>query len=81
MLKTLFSDTVFFHLPGKGASEKTVYCVSCYRQIDAKVICTEIVTASSEVMKASCLFLLSFSLLVGMWYFDIDRFDQNFMLV
>ena len=31
-------DTVFFHLPSRDPSRKTVYCVSCYRQMDAKVI-------------------------------------------
>ncbi|ESO88012.1 hypothetical protein LOTGIDRAFT_206952 [Lottia gigantea] len=29
-------DTVYFHLPGRKESRKTVYGVSCYRQMDAK---------------------------------------------
>ncbi|PVD30479.1 hypothetical protein C0Q70_09745 [Pomacea canaliculata] len=48
-------DTVFFHLPGKGASEKTVYCVSCYRQIDAKDLLNRTADITrSTVQKSVC---------------------------
>ena len=33
----LFSDTIYFHLPSLQEKDRTVYGVSCYRQIDAKV--------------------------------------------
>jgi len=32
-----FTDTVFFHLPPRCGDRTTVYGVSCYRQIEAKV--------------------------------------------
>lgn len=32
-----FLDTVFFHLPPRSEERTTVYGVSCYRQIEAKV--------------------------------------------
>lgn len=30
-------DTVFFHLPPRNGNGATVYGISCYRQIEAKV--------------------------------------------
>jgi len=37
-MKMYFSvDTVYFHLPSLDASHSTVYCVSCYRQMQATV--------------------------------------------
>ncbi|KAK6165935.1 hypothetical protein SNE40_022741 [Patella caerulea] len=42
-------DTVFFHLPGRNGSNKTVYGVSCYRQMDAK----DLKNKDSEVTRST----------------------------
>jgi len=33
----LFVDTVYFHLPSLEPPHSTIYCVSCYRQMQATV--------------------------------------------
>lgn len=32
------TDTIYFHLPSLDGEQKTIYGVSCYRQMDAKVV-------------------------------------------
>ncbi|XP_052800173.1 late secretory pathway protein AVL9 homolog isoform X2 [Mya arenaria] len=48
-------DSIYFHLPGKDGSDKTVYGVACYRQIDTKdlKIKTDDITRST-VQKSVC---------------------------
>ena len=41
-LSFIITDTVYFVLPGRKKSLQTVYGVSCYRQMDAKVSVHEI---------------------------------------
>ncbi|XP_035689157.1 late secretory pathway protein AVL9 homolog isoform X1 [Branchiostoma floridae] len=48
-------DFIYFHLPGRGGSKKTVYGVSCYRQIDAKdLINREADMTRETVQKSVC---------------------------
>ncbi|KAK7109109.1 late secretory pathway protein AVL9 homolog [Littorina saxatilis] len=48
-------DTVFFHLPSRDPSRKTVYCVSCYRQMDAKDLLNRTADITrSTVQKSVC---------------------------
>lgn len=48
-------DTVFFHLPSRDSSKKTVYCVSCYRQMDAKDLLNKTADITrSTVQKSVC---------------------------
>ncbi|KAL8563972.1 hypothetical protein ACOMHN_025303 [Nucella lapillus] len=49
------NDTVFFHLPSRDSSKKTVYCVSCYRQMDAKDLLNRTADITrSTVQKSVC---------------------------
>ncbi|XP_067648728.1 late secretory pathway protein AVL9 homolog isoform X2 [Haliotis asinina] len=48
-------DTVFFHLPSQDGGRKTVYCVSCYRQMDAKDLINKTADVTrSTVQKSVC---------------------------
>ncbi|XP_041367751.1 late secretory pathway protein AVL9 homolog [Gigantopelta aegis] len=48
-------DTVFFHLPARDGQKKTVYGISCYRQMDAKDLLNKTADITrSTVQKSVC---------------------------
>ncbi|XP_063306704.1 late secretory pathway protein AVL9 homolog [Pelobates fuscus] len=46
-------DTVFFHLPPRSGDRKTVYGVSCYRQIEAKTLKVRQADVTRETVQKS----------------------------
>lgn len=46
-------DTVFFHLPPRSGERKTVYGVSCYRQIEAKTLKVRQADVTRETVQKS----------------------------
>lgn len=46
-------DTVYFHLPPRSGNQKTVYGVSCYRQIDAKILKVRQADVTRETVQKS----------------------------
>ncbi|XP_056376382.1 late secretory pathway protein AVL9 homolog [Hyla sarda] len=46
-------DTVFFHLPPRSGERKTVYGVSCYRQIEAKALKVRQADVTRETVQKS----------------------------
>ncbi|XP_075068699.1 late secretory pathway protein AVL9 homolog [Mixophyes fleayi] len=46
-------DTVFFHLPPRSGERKTVYGVSCYRQIEAKILKVRQADVTRETVQKS----------------------------
>ncbi|XP_043920781.1 late secretory pathway protein AVL9 homolog [Protopterus annectens] len=46
-------DTVFFHLPPRTGEQKTVYGVSCYRQIEAKALKVRQADVTRETVQKS----------------------------
>ncbi|KAM5157803.1 late secretory pathway protein AVL9 homolog isoform 2-T2 [Mantella aurantiaca] len=46
-------DTVFFHLPPRNGERKTVYGVSCYRQIEAKALKVRQADVTRETVQKS----------------------------
>ncbi|XP_059841357.1 late secretory pathway protein AVL9 homolog isoform X1 [Hypanus sabinus] len=46
-------DTIYFHLPPRSGNEKTVYGVSCYRQIDAKILKVRQADVTRETVQKS----------------------------
>ncbi|CAN2389622.1 cell migration [Pristimantis euphronides] len=46
-------DTVFFHLPPRSGDRKTVYGVSCYRQIEAKALKVRQADVTRETVQKS----------------------------
>lgn len=46
-------DTVYFHLPPRSGERKTVYGVSCYRQIEAKALKVRLADVTRETVQKS----------------------------
>ncbi|XP_028904678.1 late secretory pathway protein AVL9 homolog [Ornithorhynchus anatinus] len=46
-------DTVFFHLPPRNGSRTTIYGVSCYRQIEAKILKVRQADVTRETVQKS----------------------------
>uniref|UniRef100_UPI00398EEA68 late secretory pathway protein AVL9 homolog isoform X2 n=1 Tax=Pristiophorus japonicus TaxID=55135 RepID=UPI00398EEA68 len=46
-------DTIFFHLPPRSGNRKTIYGVSCYRQIEAKVLKVRQADVTRETVQKS----------------------------
>ncbi|XP_053570415.1 late secretory pathway protein AVL9 homolog isoform X2 [Bombina bombina] len=46
-------DTVFFHLPPRSGEKKTVYGISCYRQIEAKTLKVRQADVTRETVQKS----------------------------
>ncbi|XP_038666351.1 late secretory pathway protein AVL9 homolog isoform X5 [Scyliorhinus canicula] len=46
-------DTVYFHLPPRSGNQKTVYGVSCYRQIEAKALKVRQADVTRETVQKS----------------------------
>ncbi|MEE6465650.1 hypothetical protein FKM82_006635 [Ascaphus truei] len=46
-------DTVFFHLPPRSGDRRTVYGVSCYRQIEAKALKVRLADVTRETVQKS----------------------------
>ncbi|XP_069777179.1 late secretory pathway protein AVL9 homolog isoform X2 [Narcine bancroftii] len=46
-------DTIYFHLPPRSGGQKTVYGVSCYRQIDAKTLKVRQADVTRETVQKS----------------------------
>lgn len=46
-------DTIFFHLPPRSGDRRTVYGVSCYRQIEAKALKVRLADVTRETVQKS----------------------------
>ncbi|XP_040288702.1 late secretory pathway protein AVL9 homolog [Bufo bufo] len=78
-------DTVFFHLPPRSGERKTVYGVSCYRQIEAKALKVRQADVTRETVQKSVCVLSQLPLygllqaklqLITHAYFDEKDFSQ-----
>uniref|UniRef100_A0A4W3IXL2 AVL9 homolog (S. cerevisiase) n=1 Tax=Callorhinchus milii TaxID=7868 RepID=A0A4W3IXL2_CALMI len=78
-------DTIYFHLPPRSANRRTVYGISCYRQIEAKALKVRQADVTRETVQKSVCVLSSLPLygllqaklqLITHAYFEEKDFSQ-----